>query len=504
MKIEVAPWIRDYVVDMEDLYTEVVLEKLDYKPTGEHTRVLNNYRDLFSRNVQVPIDPLCHEGFLAAKRLRLNDFKIVIKGDPGMGKTTLCKKIAWDWARKLFTEYDIVFFVYLKFVKPQDGIVSVIMKQNPYIAGLNITERKVEVILTKFGSRCLLILDGLDEHPLGSNKDVFKIIRGEKCLDCNIIVTSRPHSTRAIEKYFSQIARVEGFTKNKAEQFASKILKDREKIAAVLNFKPIDESYFASEDIAIYKCPILLSFMCLLAREDEIDLSDTKMNVGEIYTRMVRCLYKKYLIRKELSFDAGEFKSAVASIGKLALKTLLSGNPLLQRSDVIREVGPDVFDYGLLIGHEEAHMLIRDETADIFVTFPHRSLQEFLGAFFFIWMLDKEEARQSLLDDNSGKLFFLTNPLFLQFCLWFLCDEQTYFRFRNRGNIYQCLVRFSVDLMNHPVFDMCDYPAFHRSSADITNDKLRVRFLADILVKCDKTSKLILPYHHDPDTDAGA
>ena len=61
------------------------------------------------------------------------------------------------------------------------------------------------------------------------------------------------------------------------------------------------------------------------------------------------------------------------SVGKLALKTLLSGNPLLQRSVVIKEVGPDAFDYGLLIGHEDFR-LIRDETANIFVTFPHRSI----------------------------------------------------------------------------------------------------------------------------------
>ena len=91
-----------------------------------------------------------------------------------MGKTTLCKKIAWDWARKLFKEYHIVFFVYLKFVKPQDVIESIIMKQNPYIVGLNITERKIEGILKTFGSKCLLILDGLDEHALGTNEDVSK------------------------------------------------------------------------------------------------------------------------------------------------------------------------------------------------------------------------------------------------------------------------------------------------------------------------------------------
>ena len=28
MKMEPAPWIKDYVVDMEELYTELTLEKL--------------------------------------------------------------------------------------------------------------------------------------------------------------------------------------------------------------------------------------------------------------------------------------------------------------------------------------------------------------------------------------------------------------------------------------------------------------------------------------------
>ena len=118
--------------------------------------------------------------------------------------------------------------------------------------------------------------------------------------------------------------------------------------------------------------------MCLLVREDDIDLTNTTMHIGEIYTRMVRCLYKKYIIRKGLSFYADQFEAVLISVGKLALKTLLSGNPLLQRSVVIKEVGPDAFDYGLLIGHDDFR-LIRDETADIFVTFPHRIFRSFWG-----------------------------------------------------------------------------------------------------------------------------
>ena len=383
--------------------------------------------------------------------------------------------------------------------------------------GLGITEQKLRDILRLFGSRCLIILDGLDEHALGTNEDVLSILREKKHLKSNIIVTSRPHIPREYERYFPTVVRVEGFTRNKAKQFASKILNDEKIIEAVLNYNPEsvdkkedkqfgskilndhevrkavlnynpargnkeedfdseEEDYDSEEEETrreekYIPIPILLSFMCLLAREDEIDLSNSKMHTGEIYTRMVRCLYKKYVIRKGLSFDSDQFKADVTKIGKLALKTLLSGDPLLKRSDVIREIGEEAFDYGLLIGHEDFR-LIRDETADIFVTFPHRSIQEFLGALYFIWMLDKGKTVQYLVGSDCVKPIFLTNLLFLQFCLWLLWDDQTYFNFEKRHTVYKCLVQFSLNLMNCRQLDMTPYPVFHISSADITWGKL--------------------------------
>ena len=40
MKIEVAPWIRDYVVDMEELYTELKLDKnWNNKPCGMDSKL---------------------------------------------------------------------------------------------------------------------------------------------------------------------------------------------------------------------------------------------------------------------------------------------------------------------------------------------------------------------------------------------------------------------------------------------------------------------------------
>ena len=119
----------------------------------------------------------------------------------------------------------------------------------------------------------------------------------------------------------------------------------------------------------------------------------------------------------------------ILKVGKLALATLLSGNSFMRRSRMIKDVGPDAFDCGLLIGHEDFR-LIRDATADIYVTFPHRTIQEFLGAFCFIMMLSEGESIESLLSSDSKEPIFLTNPLFLHFCLWFLCSGQKYCTFK--------------------------------------------------------------------------
>ena len=79
------------------------------------------------------------------------------------------KKITFDWANMDFDTMSLVFFAALKFVKPGEAIENAIVGKTYGLKGLNVTPGKVRKILEKFGSRCLLILDGLDEHALGQN-----------------------------------------------------------------------------------------------------------------------------------------------------------------------------------------------------------------------------------------------------------------------------------------------------------------------------------------------
>ena len=453
MQIERAPWLPEDFMDMDDLYTQLTLEQLCNKPKGPKGIKIDDYKDLFDDKSFLKAQAVSDgksqkdEGSAATKMCtkpsKKKNKKVLLKGKPGFGKTTLAKKMALDWARGVFTTFSIVLFVILKLVNPGDAIENVIIKQNFWLEGLGVTQCKLEAILNAFGGKCLLILDGLDEHALGKNEDVLKIIRGQKLLNCNIVLTSRPHSITVFKKYFDVIAVVEGFAKKQARQFASKILSDENQIDAVMGFDPYrkndfdyfsdiidfydyshdshddgsghnaddNDSYSSHENVTlskrVYNCPILLSFLCILVQDHQIDLSTPTLSFGEIYSRMIRCLYMKYLRRQGLEFCLNEFIKLTKTLGKLAFESLLTGNVLFRKSQILNVAGPSAFDYGLLIGHEDAHRLIRDETADIFVTFAHRSIQEFLGAFFFVLSLNEGQSMESLLGADC------TNPIFM-------------------------------------------------------------------------------------------
>ena len=146
-KLEMAPWVRAYTVDMEKLHTDSVLDRIENTPTGEEFKPISNYRELFL------LDPTDIMGR-----------KVLVTGDPGKGKSTFVKKIAWDWSRGVFVDITLVLVVQLKLVESEDSIESIIIRQCPPLEGLKISEKKLRHILDTFGKRCLLILDGLDEY----------------------------------------------------------------------------------------------------------------------------------------------------------------------------------------------------------------------------------------------------------------------------------------------------------------------------------------------------
>ena len=126
-KVEMVPWLRGYTVKMEDLYTELTVEEIENKPTGPESEVISDYKELFDQ-VQGPDYSRKGRGKF---RKRNKGKRLLVKADPGFGKTTFCKKLAWDWAQGHFTTFSVVFCVNLKLLKVGQSIEDVLIHQCP-------------------------------------------------------------------------------------------------------------------------------------------------------------------------------------------------------------------------------------------------------------------------------------------------------------------------------------------------------------------------------------
>ncbi len=442
MKIEPMPWMEGHLVDMDSLHCQLTLENLENKPSGVFSKEINDYEEVFELFSESRDENQSEQegtgGFFSWCRcccrskvhVETQPRRVFVKSDPGVGKTTFAKKLACKWAKKTWRRFAMVLFISLSLMAPQQTIEQAILDQHPWLEGMKVSEEKLSYLLDTFGGGCLLILDGLDEQvPL--NRDVVRIIERRRLLKCSLLVTSRPHITKRFEIHFDTIVSVIGFTKEQAREFVSKMLNDPEKVDLVLAYNPVNYS----GDTPLQNTPLLVSILCFLVNTDEdVDLFRERLETGEIYARMMKCIYRKYWNRQNDSSSIPSkfrnFKSMLYWVGKFAWKTLASGNPLMRRANLIAEVGAEIFDLGLLIGRE-AFRTFGDPTIDLLVTFPHRTIQEFLAAFYFVRMLSEGMSVEDLLGEHRQKPVFLHNPMFLEFCLWFLSSKQEHLKFKN-------------------------------------------------------------------------
>ena len=177
----------------------------------------------------------------------------------------------------------------------------------------------------------------------------------------------------------------------------------------------------------------------------------------------------------------------MSCVGKLAFQTLISHKPLLQRSKVLQMVGEFAFDYGLFAGHEDFRVL-GDISVDVYVTYPHRSLEEFFGAFGFVQGLCEGQSVDSL-----GTIF-MENPLVLRFCLWFLSSQD--FDFLHRNKCYDKLTSYVAKRIDHLVFDPKEtgsrYPAIEMLLTPEQYDQSSIKFFCDVLAKCKRMTSLLV------------
>ena len=126
--------------------------------------------------------------------------RLLLQGEGGAGKTTLCSKIAWEWVNgRHFTEFEMVFVIALR--KSKKKSVGEIAKS--YLSDNNFVEpTQIDAYILSNPDKVLLIFDGLDELDADFDDlcEIIQILVLKRHMSCKVLVTSRPWKADLIRK----------------------------------------------------------------------------------------------------------------------------------------------------------------------------------------------------------------------------------------------------------------------------------------------------------------
>ena len=159
---------------------------------------------------------------------------IIVKGIPGVGKSTLAWQLAQRWRKgEILQHFHLVIVLHLRDQRVQraDTISQLILHPSSAIQ-----QSVVEWMTTTLGEKVLMILDGYDElppeHQIGDRSIIARIIKGEELPKLTVLVTSRPSANRNLyqlcrgrAKSKCQYIEVVGFGEEEIQEYIEHSLK---------------------------------------------------------------------------------------------------------------------------------------------------------------------------------------------------------------------------------------------------------------------------------------
>ncbi|XP_065908368.1 NACHT, LRR and PYD domains-containing protein 1-like isoform X2 [Dysidea avara] len=350
---------------------------------------------------------------------------ILIMGGPGIGKTTLVNEICVRWARDGFLVdlFDVVMLIPLRTVqqRPLEEVMAEHTRDEAY-----------QLVKKTDGSRCLIILDGLDEISVGhARNDAFltRLIGFTVLVKATILITSRPHACQ--ELVANRTIEVVGFGEDQIKEFVTNVFSDD--VQSVETFLQHLDNY--SHIYELCYVPMSLVMVTQIFQYRQKSLPSTLTELYKLFIVMILCREKKKSIEKKVISPAiattveeklhnilpdlpKEMTEMLLLLCKLAYHSFFDWSSVREkgfRRKIVKEpkiifteedlVGSGIeltkeFDGQGLLQVATIYQLTRDSVTYNFV---HLTVQEFLCALYICVALSQEE-QYHILQENFNIL----------------------------------------------------------------------------------------------------
>ncbi|XP_033119897.1 NLR family CARD domain-containing protein 4-like, partial [Anneissia japonica] len=407
----------EYQVDIADMFTDLDLLKISNNIEKEDA-------DMFTDLDQLTISKSRKNEDATQTTLKqvLDDIKFtpackaLIEGESGVGKSTLLRYIAYNWAKNGLDETfkgKIVFLVNIQDIDINESILDAILsKINLHGFKLETGLKEDPILIEQFiwnhSNEIVLLLDGLDELKDGSESPI-RIFKCQAMCECKVVLTSRSEKIYEFINASNLHVKVQGFSTENIGKYIRKhfdffrkpLLGD-----SLIEELQLDSNHKHQEIYSMCKNPLLLLSVSIMWEKRKNLVADK----SDLFKEVFRCILNQFIDKqtvKEQKISTFEdtperFVNAMALLGKYFYKGLKKNQLSINRREMKED--KELVALALKLGfvYKDTSKL-KSNFEEIFTTRHKLILESLVG--FYLCKLCQIQGLKNKCSNDMGTLF---------------------------------------------------------------------------------------------------